>query len=133
MRLGGTSQRQIAVTLHISRNTVKKYWDGDSVPWERKVYIRETSVLTEDIVAFVRSCLDEDAQCKSRKQHHIAKRIYDRLVSECGFTGGETTVRRRLKAAGFPYLKTMEEFDCSQLNDAVSPLFLQELASSQFV
>lgn len=27
----------------------------------------------------------------------------------------------------------MEEFDCSQLNDAVSPLFLQELASSQFV
>ena len=37
--------------------------------------------------------------------------------------------RRRLKAAGFPYLKTMEEFDVSQLNDTVSPLFLQELAS----
>ena len=34
---------------------------------------------------------------------------------------------------GFPYLKTMEEFDCSQLNDAVSPLFLQELASCQFI
>lgn len=82
MRLGGTSQRQIAATLHISRNTVKKYWDGDSVPWERKVYIREASVLTEDIVAFVRRCLDEDAQRKSRKQHHNAKRIYDRLVSE---------------------------------------------------
>lgn len=41
--------------------------------------------------------------------------------------------RRRLKAAGFPYLKTIEEFDCSQLNDAVSPLFLQELASCQFI
>ena len=36
MRLDGMSQRQIAATLHISRNTVKKYWDGDSVPWERK-------------------------------------------------------------------------------------------------
>ncbi len=40
---------------------------------------------------------------------------------------------RRLKAAGFPYLKTIEEFDCSQLNDAVSPLFLQELATCKFV
>ena len=91
------SQWQIAATLHISRNTVKKYWDGDSVPWERKVYIREASVLTEDIVAFVRRCLDEDSQCKSRKQHHTAKRIYDRLVSECGFTDGEKTVRRLVK------------------------------------
>lgn len=41
--------------------------------------------------------------------------------------------RRRLKAAGFPYLKTMEEFDCSQLNDAVYPVFLNELASCQFI
>ena len=45
----------------------------------------------------------------------------------------ENQNRRRLKAAGFPYLKTMEEFDYSQLNDAVSPLFLQELASCQFI
>lgn len=94
MRLNGMSQRQIAATLHISRNTVKKYWDGDSVPWERKDYSREASVLTEDVVAFVRQCLDEDSQCRSKKQHHTAKRIYDRLVAECGFTGGETTVRR---------------------------------------
>ena len=40
---------------------------------------------------------------------------------------------RRLKAAGFPYTKTIEEFDCSQLNEVVSPLFLQELASCQFI
>ena len=45
----------------------------------------------------------------------------------------ENQNRRRLKAAGFPYLKTMEEFDCSQLNDAVSPVFLNELASCQFI
>lgn len=97
MRLDGMSQRQIAATLHISRNTVKKYWDGDSIPWERKDYSREASVLTEDVVAFVRRCLDEDAQFKSRKQHHTAKRIYDRLVAERGFTGGETTIRRLVK------------------------------------
>ena len=97
MRLDGMSQRQIAATLHISRNTVKKYWDGGSVPWERKDYSRDASVLTEDVVAFVRQCLDEDNQCRSKKQHHTAKRIYDRLVAECGFTGGETTVRRLVK------------------------------------
>lgn len=45
----------------------------------------------------------------------------------------ENQNKRRLKAAGFPYLKTMEEFDCSQLNDAVSPVFLNELASCQFI
>ena len=96
MRLDGMSQRQIAAALHISRNTVKKYWDGDSVPWERKDYSREASVLTDDVVAFVRQCLDEDAH-SPRKQHHTAKRIYERLVAECGFTGGETTVRRLVK------------------------------------
>ena len=36
----------------------------------------------------------------------------------------ENQNKRRLKAAGFPYLKTLDEFDCSQLNEAVSPLFL---------
>lgn len=96
MRLDGMSQRQIASVLRISRNTVKKYWDGDSVPWERKDYNREASVLTGDVVAFVQKCLDEDAH-NPRKQHHTAKRIYDRLVAECGFSGGETTVRRLVR------------------------------------
>lgn len=45
----------------------------------------------------------------------------------------ENQNKRRLKAAGFPYLKTMDEFDCSQLNEAFSPLFLNELASCQFI
>ena len=94
LRLDGVSQRQIAAQLHISRNTVKKYWDGDAVPWERKEYNREASVLAPEVISFVRSCLEEDARCRSRKQHHTAKRIYDRLVDEHGFTGGETTVRR---------------------------------------
>ena len=45
----------------------------------------------------------------------------------------ENQNKRRLKTAGFPYTKTMEEFDCSQLNETVSPLFLKELASCQFI
>jgi len=96
VRLDGISHRQIATVLHISCNTVKKYWDGDSVPWERKDYSREASVLIENVVAFVRQCLNE-ATRNPRKQYHTAKRIYDRLVAKLGFTGGETTVRRLIR------------------------------------
>ena len=47
------------------------------MPWERKNYSREASVLTENVVAFVRRCLEEDTH-SPKKQHHTAKRIYDR-------------------------------------------------------
>ena len=45
----------------------------------------------------------------------------------------ENQNRRRLKAAGFPYLKTLDEFDFSQLNNTVTREFVMELASCQFV
>ena len=92
--MDGVTQRQIASRLHISRNTVKKYCDGDTAPWVRKTYHRESSVLTDDIVSFVQHCLDEDKLSGIRKQQHTAKRIYDRLVEERHFTGGESTIRR---------------------------------------
>ena len=46
--------------MGISRNTVKKYCEGEKVPWERKTPEREASVLTEDVLAFITSCLEED-------------------------------------------------------------------------
>lgn len=45
----------------------------------------------------------------------------------------ENRLKKRLKAAAFPFLKTLEEFDRSQLNPAVSPAFLNELASCRFI
>ena len=45
----------------------------------------------------------------------------------------ENQNRRRLTAAGFPYQITMDEFDVKQLNSSVSPVFLNELASCQFI
>ena len=94
LRRQGVSQRQIAVTLGISRNTVKKYWDGEAVPWERKSYTRSPSVLTPEIIKFIRHCLEIDEADAPKKQHHTAKLIYERLVEEHCFTGSETTVRR---------------------------------------
>ena len=94
LRQQGCSQRSIATQLGISRNTVKKYWDGESVPWVRKKYERPTSILTEAVRDFIQCCLAEDENNHLKKQNHTAKRIYDRLVEEQGFTGGESTVRR---------------------------------------
>ena len=91
--LNGESQRSIAKSMGISRNTVKKYCEGENVPLERKTPEREASVLTEDVLAFINSCLEEDEAEGLKKQRHTAKRIFDRLVEEKGFEGGESTIR----------------------------------------
>lgn len=90
---GVTSQRQVTKTLGISRNTVKKYWNGDSVPWEKKEYNRSPTVLTSEVQKFIASCLNEDEAEGIKKQRHTARRIHTRLVDECGFTGSESAVR----------------------------------------
>ena len=90
---GVTSQRTAAKLLGISRNTVKKYWEGNAVPWDRKEYSREAVVMTPEVVRFISSCLDEDEREKVKKQRHTARRIYQRLVEECGFVGSESSVR----------------------------------------
>lgn len=95
--IGGESQRHIAKSLGISRNTVKKYCEGNAVPWERKTPERDSTVLTDDVIQFIQSCLDEDAKEHLKKQSHTARRIYDRLVSEKGFTGGESTIRAKVR------------------------------------
>lgn len=94
--LAGESQRKIAKTLGISRNTVAKYCEGAAVPWERKTPERTSTVLTEETIEFIRSCLEEDISEDLKKQRHTAKRIFDRLVDETGFTGGESTVRAKV-------------------------------------
>lgn len=95
--LAGESQRHIAKTLGISRNTVAKYCEGAAVPWERKTPERTSTVLTDEIIAFIQSCLEEDDKEGLKKQRHTAKRIYDRLVDEKGFTGGESTIRAKVR------------------------------------
>ena len=96
--LNGESQRSIARAMGISRNTVKKYCEGENVPWERKEYLRAPSVLTPDVQAFIAAYLKADAEEGTSKQQHTAKRIYDRLVDEMGFTGGESTIRAYVSA-----------------------------------
>ena len=97
MWLAGISQRKIADSLGIARNTVKKYCDGGEVPWERKSPSRRAHTLNEEVLAFIQACLAEDETHPHKKQKHTAKRIYDRLVEERGFKGGESTIRNLVR------------------------------------
>lgn len=90
----GISKRAIAKRLGISRNTVDKYCRGDTAPWNRKEYSRQSTIISDEVMDFIRQCLEEDDREGIQKQKHTAKRIFDRLVDECNFTGGESTVRR---------------------------------------
>ena len=92
--ISGESQRSIARRLGVSRPTVKKYCKGASMPGVRKEYLRAPSVVTPEVERFIRFCLETDKEEGLRKQSHTAKRIYDRLVSEMGFTGSYSIVRR---------------------------------------
>ncbi len=87
------SIRKIARELHCSRNTVRRYIEGDAVPWERKPGSGRKSVITEEIEEFIESCFAEDEQENLRKQKHTAKRIHDRIQEEMGICVAESTIR----------------------------------------
>ena len=58
--------------------------------------------------------------------------LLDLLMAETS-ARQENQNRRRLKAAGFPFQKTLDEFDFSWLNPSISPIFIHELASCKFM
>ena len=45
----------------------------------------------------------------------------------------ENQNRKRLRAAGFPYTKTLEELDLGRYDGALSDVFVNELASCRFI
>ncbi len=50
-------KKAIARELCIFKNTVKKYCEGSHVPWDRKKYKRDASVMTEEVIDFIKGCL----------------------------------------------------------------------------
>lgn len=89
----GYGQRQTARLLKVSRNTVKKYWNGSTVPWEQKRGSgRKNDVLTDEHLKFISECLEED-KLAPKKQWHTAHRFFTRLSEEKGYTVCESAVR----------------------------------------
>lgn len=87
----GKSKKWIAQEFGLSRNTVAKYLEQADPP---AYTIRQPRAkpVADKWGEHVRLILAED-QDAPRKQKHTAKRIFDRLVSEHGYTGSERTIR----------------------------------------
>ena len=96
----GWSIREISRRLGYARQTIRKALASSSPPrYERKKAV--SSPVMDPFREVIMSWLEADLRAP-RKQRHTAKRIYDRLVGEYGFEGGESTLRRyvaRLKEA----------------------------------
>lgn len=88
----GKSIRQIQRETGHHRETIRKALEDGSVPQYTLKRSRPSPVL-DPVKPIIDRWLAEDED-RPRKQRHTAKRIYERLTTEYGFTGGESTVRR---------------------------------------
>jgi len=60
----GLSQREIARRLGISRNTVRKYCQGEFLPFEKSTRQRKPSVMTPEVEEFIRQCFEADEEAQ---------------------------------------------------------------------
>lgn len=93
-RFYGKNITELAKMTGHSRNTIKKAIRGE--PWgykERKV---QPSPALGPYQAIIDEWLKKD-QTQPKKQRHTSRRVFNRLVAEHGFSGGESTVRRYVR------------------------------------
>ena len=76
--LSGESQRSIAQRLEVSRQTVKKYCEGQTMPGVRKEYTRIPSVVTEDIevCSSTKKCSKRASKSAAPNQHRLWMKMY---------------------------------------------------------
>ena len=86
----GWSVRRISRQLRLARQTVRKALHRTEPPRYEREHARPVVGPFEPVI---QRWLEEDLEAPP-KQRHTAKRVYDRLVAEYGFTGHEASVRR---------------------------------------
>ena len=92
----GSSIRELARALHHSRTTIRRALD-DPGPWTYRRTRRRPAPVMDQVAPIVLAWLVAD-ETVHHKQRHTARRIWQRLVAEHGFTGGEPTVRAWVRA-----------------------------------
>jgi transposase len=98
-RVYGKSIRQIGRETGHHRETIRKALRGEEPKYRRRKAL--ANPVMDPVAAIVEKWLLEDRKAP-RRQRHTSRRIFQRLVGEHGFRGGESTVRawvRRWKAA----------------------------------
>ena len=87
----GHSRREAAKVFGLSRGTVDKMCQFSEPPGYRRKTPPAKPKLN-DFTSIIDAILKADAHAP-KKQRHTAKRIFERLRDEHGFTGGSTIVR----------------------------------------
>jgi transposase len=95
-RVYGKKIRQIARETGHSKNTIKKALRGEYSGYP--VRTNQAYPVLGPYMATIDGWLEADTK-RPKKQRHTAKRIYDRLCSEHGFTGSIRTVRYYVRDA----------------------------------
>ncbi|WP_338463371.1 IS21 family transposase [Brevibacillus borstelensis] len=91
----GKSIRQISRETGYSRQVIRKALKSSEIPVYQLSKPKPKPVI-DSVKPIILEWLHQDEQAPP-KQRHTAKRIYQRLVDEHGFTGGESTVRRYVR------------------------------------
>src|SRR5258708_25999280 len=91
VRVEGRSQRAVAREFGLSRETVRKMLEYAVPPgYQRQQPIKRPKL--GPWLGVIDAILADDKQ-RPAKQRHTAKRIFDRLRDEHGFTGGHTILK----------------------------------------
>ncbi len=93
----GVPRAQIARSLGVSRNTVAKYADMEDMSPAAPVPRERPLTAVGPHAAWIDSVLEADLGAP-RKQRHTARRVYDRLVAERGYSGSYSAVCRYVSA-----------------------------------
>jgi len=95
-RIYGKNISELSRMTGHSRNTVKKAIRGE--PWKYRERENQPFPVLDPYIDIIDGWLVNDKE-QPKKQRHTARRVYNRLVAEHGYTGGESTVRRYVKGA----------------------------------
>ena len=95
-RVYGKNISELSRMTGHSRNTIKKAIRGE--PWGYKERQHQPFPVLGQYLAIISNWLESDKEAP-KKQRHTARRIYNRLVEEHGYDGGESTVRRYVSMA----------------------------------
>jgi transposase len=93
----GWSIRKIARQAEVSRQTVRRVLVAPAEPPRYHLSAPRPQPVVGPFLPVIEKILESDKGAP-RKQRHTARRVYERLVDEHGFTGAEVTVRRAVRA-----------------------------------